>query len=46
VGFAKLYTHKTPLTAADILNDRVIPFWGSGLKPSEFPEPFEFNILR
>ena len=26
VGFAKLYTRKTPLTAADILNDRVIPF--------------------
>ena len=27
VGFAKLYTRKTPLTAADILNDRVIPFF-------------------
>src|SRR6201998_1570813 len=27
VGFAKLYTRKTPLTAADILNDRVIPFY-------------------
>jgi transposase InsO family protein len=25
VGFAKLYTRKTPLTAADILNDRVVP---------------------
>lgn len=27
VGFTKLYTRKTPLTAADILNDRVIPFF-------------------
>ena len=27
VSFAKLYTRKTPLTAADILNDRVIPFF-------------------
>jgi transposase InsO family protein len=27
VGFAKLYTRKTPLTAADALNDRVIPFY-------------------
>ena len=27
LGFAKLYTRKTPPTAADILNDRVIPFF-------------------
>lgn len=27
VGFAKLYTMKTPITAADILNDRVLPFF-------------------
>ena len=27
VGFAKLYTSKHALTAADILNDRVIPFF-------------------
>lgn len=26
VGFAKLYDRKTPLVAADLLNDRVIPF--------------------
>ena len=26
VGFAKLYTTKTPITAADLLNDRVLPF--------------------
>ena len=27
VAFAKLYNMKTPLTAADILNDRVLPFF-------------------
>ena len=27
VGFAKLYDRKTPITAADLLNDRVIPFY-------------------
>ena len=27
VTFAKLYDRKTPLTAADLLNDRVIPFY-------------------
>jgi transposase InsO family protein len=27
VAFAKLYTAKVPLTAADILNDRVLPFF-------------------
>ena len=26
VAFAKLYDRKTPLTAADLLNDRVVPF--------------------
>ena len=26
VGFAKLYSEKTPVTAADLLNDRVLPF--------------------
>src|SRR6266853_5999156 len=25
VGFAKLYDRKTPITAADLLNDRVLP---------------------
>jgi len=28
VAFAKLYTSKTPITSADILNDRVLPFFG------------------
>ena len=27
VGFAKLYTEKTPITAADRLHDRVLPFF-------------------
>src|SRR5918997_655198 len=27
VGFAKLYTDKTAITAADLLNDRVVPFF-------------------
>ena len=27
VGFAKLYDNKTPITAADTLNDRVLPFF-------------------
>jgi transposase InsO family protein len=29
VAFAKLYDRKTPLTAADLLNDRVVPFFDS-----------------
>src|SRR4030095_13254339 len=27
VAFAKLYDRKTPLTAADVMNDRVVPFF-------------------
>lgn len=27
VGFAKLYTTKTPITSADLLNDKVLPFY-------------------
>ena len=27
VALAKLYDRKTPLTAADLLNDRVVPFF-------------------
>ena len=27
IAFAKLYTTKTPITAADLLNDRVLPFF-------------------
>lgn len=33
VAFAKLYTQKTALAAADLLNDRVLPFFeGAGVK--------------
>jgi transposase InsO family protein len=28
VAFAKLYDRKTPITAAELLNDRVLPFYG------------------
>ncbi len=35
VAFAKLYHRKTPITAADLLNDRVIPFSaGMPFRPS------------
>ena len=27
MAFAKLYDRKTPITAAEILNDRVVPFY-------------------
>lgn len=27
MAFAKLYDRKTPITAADLLNDRVLPFF-------------------
>jgi transposase InsO family protein len=36
VGFAKVYDRKTPLTAADLLNDRVMPFF----------DEQEINLLR
>ena len=29
VAFAKLYDRKTPITAADLLNDRVLPFYAA-----------------
>jgi transposase InsO family protein len=33
VAFAKLYTTKTPITAADLLNDRVLPFFAEHQLP-------------
>ncbi len=36
LGFAKLYTMKTPITAADLLNDRVLPFF----------EEHDMSVLR
>ena len=48
VGFAKLYDRKTPLTAADTLNDRVIPFFeGHGIRVDRVLEhhPIKRNRL-
>jgi transposase InsO family protein len=36
VAFAKLYTTKTPITAADMLNDKVLPFF----------EKYDLPVLR
>jgi transposase InsO family protein len=33
VAFAKLYTTKTPITAADLLNDKVLPFFADEKLP-------------
>lgn len=33
VAFAKLYTTKTPITAADLLNDKVLPFFSENELP-------------
>lgn len=33
VAFAKLYTTKTPITAADLLNDKVLPFFSEEALP-------------
>jgi len=33
IAFAKLYTTKTPITAADMLNDKVLPFFGENELP-------------
>jgi hypothetical protein len=36
VAFAKLYDRQTPVTAADLLNDRVVPFFDAhGCRCSE-----------
>jgi transposase InsO family protein len=45
VAFAKLYDRKTPITAADLLNDRVLPFFDE--RGSEFcgnPERHEYEL--
>jgi hypothetical protein len=34
VSFAKLFDRKTPITAADLLNDRVLPFLRSTMSSS------------
>ena len=37
VACAKLYDRKTPITAADLLNDRVIPFFDSQMSSCYLP---------
>ena len=56
VAFAKLYDRKTPITAAELLNDRVIPFFDEHELPlcrgltdrgTEYcgnPEPHEYEL--
>jgi transposase InsO family protein len=56
VAFAKLYDRKTPLSAADLLNDRVVPFFDShgiplarvltdrGTKYCRNPEHHEYEL--
>ncbi len=56
VGFAKLYDRKIPLTAADLWNDRVVPFFDANEIPlqrlltdrgTEYcgnPEPHEYEF--
>lgn len=36
MAFAKLYTNKTPITSADLLNDRVLPFF----------EDYKMGVIR
>ena len=47
VGFAKLYDRKTPITAADLLNDRVIPFYEEhGVAAAARSDRSRHRILR
>jgi hypothetical protein len=41
VTFAKLHDRKTPITAADLLNDRVVPFLSSDARCNT---PCRFDI--
>ena len=47
VAFAKLYDRKTPITAADVLNDRVLPFfWDDEHPPRPRAHRPRHRILR
>ena len=47
VAFAKLYDRKTPLAAADLLNDRVIPFFDEqGVKLAARADRSRNRVLR
>jgi hypothetical protein len=46
VGFAKLYLEKTSLSAADFLNDRVLPFYdGYGVRVLGFLRTMELSTV-
>ena len=47
VAFAKLYDRKTPITAADLLNDRIVPFYDAqGGEARPRPDRSRHGILR
>ncbi len=46
IGFAKLYDRKTPITAADLLNDRVLPFYEENGSSYSVFSPTGARILR
>jgi hypothetical protein len=47
VAFAKLYDRKTPITAAEILNDRVVPFYDEhGIRLSRMLTGTVGNFVR
>ena len=47
VAFAKLYDRKTPITAAEILNDRVVPFYDEhGIRLSPGADRSRHRVLR
>ena len=47
VAFAKLYDRKTPITAAEILNDRVVPFYDEhGIRSVARADRSRHRVLR
>ncbi len=46
VGFAKLYIDKTPVTAADLFNDRVLPFHRARDSTLAHPDRPRDGVLR
>ena len=46
VAFAKLYHRKTPITAADLVNDRVVPFYDEGGETLPRADGSRHGILR
>jgi transposase InsO family protein len=46
IGFAKLYDRKMPVTAADLLNDRVLPFFARHPQTNGICERFHKTMLN